>query len=86
MVVIAKFEFNVALYSHGDRTDYQGQGAQGGHLYLHTALELSSELTNTINTFSFHGFCLWLSVALRPQKPQAYQGLGFYLKVSKHGA
>ena len=49
MVVIAKFEFNVVLYAHGDRTDYQGQGAQGGHLDLHTTLELSSELTNVIH-------------------------------------
>ena len=50
MAVIAKFEFNVALYVHGDRTDYQGQGAQDGHLDLHTGLELSSELTNVIHS------------------------------------
>ena len=31
---------SVLLYVHRDRTDYQGRGAQDGHLDFHIALEL----------------------------------------------
>ena len=30
----------VLLYVHRDRTDYQGRGAQDGHLDFHTAPEI----------------------------------------------
>ena len=77
---------SVLLYVHGDRTGFQGQGAQDGHLDFHTAPELRNDLKPLVTIIRFPGEprrSLWTITPIHiSQKQQQRVSVSFTVRVT----